>query len=97
MAREPVVVDLGVEELRQEVVAALDLALVEHLVEVRVDALAGLVPHFVHLEHGGTRGADDVVLELEEQVEIVVGEPEQPEEHGARERDRDRAVELALT
>ena len=36
---EPLAVDLGVEEAAEEVVAPLDLALVEHVVEVVVDRL----------------------------------------------------------
>ena len=41
-------------------------------------------------------GPDDVVLETQEEVEILEREPEEPQEHRAGERDRERAVELAL-
>ena len=43
LAGEPVALDLGVEEVRQEVVASLHLALVEDLVEVLVDRVGDLL------------------------------------------------------
>ena len=79
LAAEPVALDLGVEEVREQVVAPLHLTLVEDLVEVVVDRVGDLLLVVAGLLRpvqlpGHVVGPDDAVLHGEEAVELVEGQ-----------------------
>ena len=101
LAGEPVTLDLGVEEVREQVVLPLHLALVEDLVEVVVDRVGDLLLVVAGLLRsvelaGDVVGPDDAVLHGEEPVQLVEGQAEQGEEHLGGERDGELLGEVHL-
>ena len=79
LAGEPVALHLGVEEVREQVVPPLHLALVEDLVEVVVDRVGDLLLVVAGLARavelpGHVVGPDDAVLHGEEPVQLVEGQ-----------------------
>ena len=101
LAAEPVAFHFGVEEVREEVVAPLDLALVEDLVEVVVDGVrdhllvVGRLWRPVELP-GHVVRADDAVLHGEEAVELFEGQAQQGEEDLGGEGDGEFLGEVHL-
>ena len=101
VAGELVAVDLGVEEAAEQVVAPLDLAVVEHIVEVRVDRRADLVlvgdgVGVLAALADDVVGPDDAVLHRQERRQVRERQPEQGEEHLRRQRHRELGREVAL-
>src|SRR4029450_10053747 len=86
---QPVPVDVGVEERGEDVVAALDLALIQDIVEVRVDRVGGglLVGDgdpALTVAPGHVVGSDDPVLHGQEPGGLLQREAEEREEHVRR-------------
>ena len=101
LAAEPVALDLGVEEVREQVVLPLVLTLVEDLVEVVVDRVGDLLLVVAGLLRpvelpGHVVRADDPVLHGEEAVELVERQAEQGEEDLGGERDGELLGEVHL-
>src|SRR5690348_10009188 len=87
LAGEPLTIDLGLEQIEQQPFGALVQDAVEGRLEVLVAELAGILAGLeLGLEGGFAVAADDPLLDLQEQVEILERQTEQAEEHRAGKR-----------
>ncbi len=96
--RQALAVDLGAVEAREDVVARLFEALVEDVVEVRVELLADVtldLEAFLRI-HVDRAGSQDPVTQPLERAELLPRQAHQSEEHRRRERFRELVGEVAL-
>ncbi|MFN8027024.1 MAG: hypothetical protein U0W40_11925 [Acidimicrobiia bacterium] len=98
LAGELLAVDLGREEVREDVVGRRLLALVEDAVEERVDVLRGVALHLRVVLRGAALAlrADDAVLHAQERGQLLPRQAHEAEEHRRRERHRELVGEVAV-
>ena len=100
--REPLAVDLGRDEVGEDVVGRMLRCARRPGAEVVVDLLAGRALHGharVGVEHRvrvDLLGVEDAVAQVEEHAQLVLGQAHEPEEHRRREQLGELLGEVAL-
>ena len=84
--------DLGVDEVREEVVAGVASPLGDEPAEPLVRPFLGIEQELV----ADLLAMEEVVLQMQEEVELVGRQAHEVEEHAARQRDRELLGEVAL-